>query len=121
MISLTREVAMMSKVKHDYILEMIAFKRDGLVKKNMYKDEKPKNVAYMVIPFVKGGELADYYALGGLPEDICRYFFRQILIALHHLHEQGIAHLDVKAYNILVDDDTFTIKLADFGLALDNG
>jgi len=77
---------MMSKVSHPNILPIIAFKRNGLVKKNINKDEKPTNVAYMVIPFVKGGELADYYALGGFPENICRFFFRQILVALHHLH-----------------------------------
>lgn len=66
---------------------------------------------------MEGGELLDFIALGGLPEDICRYFFKQIMLGLHHLHSHGIVHLDMKSENILVDPIDYNIKLCDFGLA----
>jgi serine/threonine protein kinase len=45
---------------------------------------------------MEGGELIDFLALGALPENICRYFFRQLMFGLHHLHSNGIVHLDMK-------------------------
>ena len=40
----------------------------------------------------------------------------QVAAALQHLHEQGIAHMDVKPDNIYSNDDG-VFKLGDFGLA----
>lgn len=44
----------------------------------------------------------------------------QILIALAHVHQQGVFHRDMKPENILIgygDDKNIIVKLADFGLA----
>lgn len=43
----------------------------------------------------------------------------QLISALHHMHEQGFAHRDIKPDNILLDrgKKPLTIKLADFGTA----
>lgn len=71
----------------------------------------------MVIDFVQGGELFEFVALGGLPERICRFIFNQILQGLYYLHSKGIAHLDMKSENLLVDPHDYTIKICDFGLA----
>ncbi|XP_021737584.1 serine/threonine-protein kinase WNK8-like [Chenopodium quinoa] len=43
---------------------------------------------------------------------------RQILSALHYLHSQNIIHLDVNVDNIVVDEDSGMVKLADFGVAV---
>jgi serine/threonine protein kinase len=39
---------------------------------------------------------------------------RQLLLALIHLHERGLAHRDLKPENILMKDEN-NIKLSDFG------
>lgn len=41
---------------------------------------------------------------------------RQILQALHHCHEHGVLHRDVKPENMLIDKD-WNLKLTDFGIA----
>jgi WD40 repeat protein/serine/threonine protein kinase len=36
---------------------------------------------------------------------------------IHHAHEQGVIHQDVKPANVMIDTDTWTAKVTDFGLA----
>ena len=37
-----------------------------------------------------------------------------------YLHEKDIAHRDIKLQNILCDNDAEVIKIADFGLSMDD-
>ena len=42
---------------------------------------------------------------------------REVVMGLVYLHKHGIVHRDIKADNILVDDNG-NIKLADFGISM---
>lgn len=72
---------------------------------------------YTVMEYCAGGELFDLVSSHGrLPEAEAKYFFRQIISAVRHLHSVGLAHRDLKLENILIDSKK-VVKLADFGLS----
>ena len=59
----------------------------------------------MVLELAKGGELFDYLASGGaLSERFARYYFRQLIEGLSHMHQNGIVHRDIKLQNLLLND-----------------
>ena len=51
---------------------------------------------------------------------IAKCYIYKIIDALMHLHENKIAHRDLKLANILINED-YEIKLADFGLSKEHG
>jgi len=53
-----------------------------------------------------------------IPEQRVWSYFADILKAVHHLHSNGLLHLDIKPENIFVTRND-VCKLGDFGLALD--
>lgn len=64
---------------------------------------------------VKGLDLGKLYSKLKLePQEIDR-IFKQLLLALHELHSNGIVHRDIKLENVLICDDG-TVKLSDLGL-----
>ena len=49
-------------------------------------------------------------------EPVARFYFDQMLSCVEYLHENGIAHWDLKLENVVLDWD-YNLKLIDFGLA----
>lgn len=52
---------------------------------------------------------------GPLNENLAKLFFRQIVNTCIHMKTNGVLHRDIKDENILVDLNTFELKLIDFG------
>jgi len=52
---------------------------------------------------------------GSLSEDIARDFFEQLIVALIDIHNAGVLHRDIKDENILLELDSGTLKIIDFG------
>ena len=74
---------------------------------------------WIEMEFVPGGSLKDRIEKEGpVPEEALIEMGAQLADALHHAHENGICHRDVKPGNILLTERG-TPKLGDFGLAQD--
>lgn len=100
-------------LSHENMVNMKEFCKDA----TWEKESGNKNVAFIVLEIVQGGELFDFIAEGGpLNEGICRFYMRQMLSSLHYLHTHGVTHRDLKPENVLVDQN-FNLKIADFGFA----
>ena len=65
--------------------------------------------------FIRGGDLFSYMINeGAFSEERVRFYVVQIAMALGYLHERNIMHRDLKAENIMVDEDGY-LCLIDFG------
>lgn len=77
------------------------------------------DVIYNVLEIAENGTLSKFIRTsGGLGENLVKFPFMQICHALSYIHSQGIAHMDIKLENILLDQ-FFNCKIADLGVALD--
>ncbi|WP_415430266.1 protein kinase domain-containing protein, partial [Staphylococcus borealis] len=67
--------------------------------------------------YIEGPTLSDYIKSHGqlAPEKAIK-FAEQIFKGIHHAHEKGIVHRDIKPQNIIIDRNQ-TLKIVDFGIA----
>eukprot|EP00357_Protocruzia_adherens_P013954 CAMPEP_0114989294 /NCGR_PEP_ID=MMETSP0216-20121206/10113_1 /TAXON_ID=223996 /ORGANISM="Protocruzia adherens, Strain Boccale" /LENGTH=240 /DNA_ID=CAMNT_0002352247 /DNA_START=401 /DNA_END=1123 /DNA_ORIENTATION=+ len=98
-----------------YIAKTLGFSKES---KLICRDGSFTTVGYIVMELCERGELFEFFSHGPFGEDVVRTFFKQILTAILHCHDQGFAHRDVKPENILLDS-YLQVKLTDFGLAYD--
>ncbi|KAJ0098977.1 hypothetical protein Patl1_21854 [Pistacia atlantica] len=78
--------------------------------------ETPSDI-YVVMEYVKSGELFDYIVeKGRLQEDEARVFFQQIISGVEYCHRNMVVHRDLKPENLLLDSK-WNVKIADFGLS----
>lgn len=102
------EVAILKKVKHPNIVELIA-------------EFDTHTELYLVMELVKGGDLFDAISMATKysEKDACGMVYN-LASALEYLHADNIVHRDIKPENLLVCDNgdgTKSLKLGDFGLA----
>lgn len=76
-----------------------------------------RKTLYILVDYIGGGEL---YSLveqyGCLPENVVKIYVAEIALAIDFLHNAGVVHRDIKATNVLLDDEGHAV-LIDFGLA----
>uniref|UniRef100_A0A5B6ZB81 non-specific serine/threonine protein kinase n=1 Tax=Davidia involucrata TaxID=16924 RepID=A0A5B6ZB81_DAVIN len=78
--------------------------------------ETPTDI-YVVMEYVKSGELFDYIVeKGRLQEDEARNFFQQIISGVEYCHRSMVVHRDLKPENLLLYSRG-NVKIADFGLS----
>ncbi|GMH44844.1 hypothetical protein BSKO_12796 [Bryopsis sp. KO-2023] len=99
---LEAEVGVLKEFKHPNIVRYLGTELDG-------------DNLNIFLEYVAGGSVASLLSkFGTFQENLIRVFTRQILTGLEFLHQNKIAHRDIKGGNILVDH-VGVVKLADFG------
>jgi len=74
-----------------------------------------RNKVYLIMEYLAGGELfMQLQKERMLMEDTAIFYLSQVLLALEHLHAQGIIYRDLKPENIMLDRRGH-VKLTDFG------
>jgi len=72
----------------------------------------------LFMPFCSSGDLFGFVQQAGrFPEDMARYWFKQILEGLSHLQKMGVCHRDMSLENILVDEYKTSV-IIDLGMCL---
>jgi serine/threonine protein kinase len=77
---------------------------------------RDEDTIYIVSDFVDGMTLSDWLEARHPTRRQCVEVCIKIAIALHHAHEAGIIHRDMKASNVLIDQNGEP-RITDFGLA----
>jgi eukaryotic-like serine/threonine-protein kinase len=73
---------------------------------------------YIVMEYVDGPSCADLLRdHGSLSVEDCVSYLRDACQGLEYAHRAGVVHRDVKPGNLLVAEESGTVKLADFGIA----
>lgn len=83
---------------------------------SIYDVGQHAGVDYLAMAYVEGMTLADRLKLGPLPPAEAVHLLRQLALAVHHAHEQGVIHRDLKPSNVLLDK-AGEPHVTDFGLA----
>ncbi|KAL7094703.1 hypothetical protein ACP275_11G120100 [Erythranthe tilingii] len=83
----------------------------------LYEVVETHSDIYVVMEYVKSGELFDYIVeKGRLHEEEARVFFQQIISGVEYCHRNMVVHRDLKPENLLLDSKC-NVKIADFGLS----
>jgi len=76
-----------------------------------------KPCIYAVYEVARGGDFFAFVALGCLPENMVRMYFKQMMTAIEYMHSQGVYHRDLKLENILLNEE-LSLMIGDFGLSI---
>lgn len=102
---LGREARAIASLDHPNIIRVFSCDLDG-------------STPYVVMEYAAGGSLAERLKANpdGLPINDSVVLTERVARAIHHAHDQGIVHRDIKPGNLLLGSDGM-VKVSDFGLA----
>ena len=104
---LTKEAELLLSLRHPHIIHL----------EDIFADNKR---LFLVMELSSGGDLFDRIVKKkSYPEHEAKIVMTQILQAMAYLHEQNIAHRDIRPENIMLmnKESDVEVKLTDFGLA----
>jgi len=106
------ELSVFKKINHPNVMRMYDYSPSFMYK---HGTGETSECYVMALELASGGELFDLiYYTGALDEKLSRTFFKQIVAGVEAMHNESLAHRDIKPQNVLLTSD-FKIKIADFG------
>ncbi|KAF8110217.1 hypothetical protein N665_0086s0055 [Sinapis alba] len=99
-----REISILRRVRHPYIV-------------HLHEVMATKTKIYIVMEYVRGGDLYTKVSKGRLREGVARRYFQQLISSVSFCHSRGVYHRDLKLENLLLDDEG-SLKVSDFGLSV---
>ncbi|RID61896.1 hypothetical protein BRARA_E01004 [Brassica rapa] len=99
-----REISILRRVRHPYIVHLLEVMAT-------------KTKIYIVMEYVRGGDLYTKVSKGRLREGVARRYFQQLISSVSFCHGRGVYHRDLKLENLLLDDEG-SLKVSDFGLSV---
>jgi len=105
--SMLKEVSILKSLDHPNIIKIF----------DLYEDSKNY---YLITEYCSGGELFDrIHKLKHFSEKTAASIMKQLLSAVTYLHERNIAHRDLKAENLMFENNSedSPVKLIDFGVS----
>ncbi|EGZ07058.1 hypothetical protein PHYSODRAFT_375111, partial [Phytophthora sojae] len=109
------EVDLMKKLRHPNLIRLL----------KSFVGPSPLRQQHIVMEYCSGGDLRNYlkaaYRADGkqplcLDEDKIWYWFVQLALGLHHMHQQRVLHRDVKTANVFLSNAGYLV-LGDLGIA----
>ena len=108
------EITILKNIKHSNIVRLFAYNMKG---KYPERDESKRDVIFLVMEYMPGGELFDLlYCTNALSEILARTYFRQLMAGVEALHRNYMTHRDWKPQNLLLDKH-YTLKISDGGFS----
>lgn len=102
--ALKSEVSTLKDLNHVNIVQYLGF-------------EEKNGIYSLFLEYVAGGSVGSLIRMYGRFDDqLIRHLTKQVLEGLAYLHSKGILHRDMKADNLLLDNDG-VCKISDFGIS----
>ena len=87
---------------------------------NMYYAFQDKDNLYLVMDYLKGGDLRFHLTRHiKFSEEQSRFFICNIITSLEYIHSKNIIHRDIKPENLVLEEEGY-VRLTDFGIAKKN-
>ncbi len=111
---ITTKEKLLTKMLHNEYVVGISLQHENIIK-TVDIDELSN---CLILENFVGIDLLDFMNLKE-PRQVMKQmeWFKQVLNAVCYLHERGVAHMDLKLENIVLNRETDVIKLIDFGQA----
>ena len=120
------EIELLKKINHKNVLKIFNCGYGPKISLDKTKNKKPKKFYYIVMEYLMHGELCKYITDVeinkniGFGENFGRLIFSQLLEGLEAFHNLNICHRDIKLNNILIGENDYILKYADFGMGTES-
>jgi eukaryotic-like serine/threonine-protein kinase len=100
-----REAEMAGRLRHPDIV-------------TIFDASEEQGLAFIAMEYVKGHDLLRHTLPGALlPVPMVLRTLARVAQALAHAHSQGVVHRDVKPANVMIEPESGSVKVTDFGIA----